>query len=79
MTRLQMAEPSDLELLARHLQAIRNELREMLFHAENDRRNVRSQFDNLAATLASLLGAFEGRMEAGFDRIETLVAKRESK
>jgi hypothetical protein len=79
MTRLQMPEPINLELLARHLRAIRNELREIKFHAENDGRNIRSQFDNLAATLASQLGAFEARMEARFDRIETLVAKRESK
>src|SRR5438270_5293166 len=36
--------------------AIRNELREIKYNAENDRRNVRSQFENLVATNASQLG-----------------------
>jgi hypothetical protein len=73
MTWLQMAEPIDLELLARHLQAIRNELREIKFHAENDGRNVRSQFDNFAATVTSQLSAFAGRMDARFDRLNQLL------
>jgi hypothetical protein len=76
MTWLQMAEPINLELPARHLQAIRGELREMLFHAENDRRNVRSQFDNLAATLASRLGDVEARMAARLDGVATLLGER---
>ena len=64
-----MAEPINLELLARHLQGIRAELRDMRFHAENDRRNVRSQFDNLAATHASQLGDVEAKMAARLDEI----------
>jgi hypothetical protein len=71
-----MAEPINLELLARHLQAIRAELRDMQFHAENDRRNVRSQFDNLAATHASQLGDIEAKMAARLDRVETLLGER---
>jgi hypothetical protein len=59
-----MAEPINLDLLAKHMQAIRAELREMKYNAENDRRNVRSQFDNLAATHASQLGDIEARMAA---------------
>ena len=73
-----MAEPINLELLARHLQGIRAELRDMQFHAENDRRNVRSQFDNLAATHASQLGDVEAKMAARLDRIETLFGDRGS-
>jgi chromosome segregation ATPase len=71
-----MAEPINLELLARHLQAIRAELRDMQFHAENDRRNFRSQFDNLAATLGSQLGDVEAKMAARIDALETLVHDR---
>ena len=71
-----MAEPINLELLARHLQGIRAELRDMQFHAENDRRNVRSQFDNLAATHDSQLGDVEAKMAARLDRIETLLGER---
>jgi predicted nuclease with TOPRIM domain len=71
-----VAEPINLELLARHLQGIRAELRDMQFHAENDRRNVRSQFDNLAATHASQLGDVEAKMAARLDRIETLFGER---
>jgi hypothetical protein len=59
-----MAEPINLDLLALHLQAIRAELRDMQFHADNDRRNFRSQFDNLAATLGSQLGDVEAKMAA---------------
>ena len=71
-----MAEPINLDLLARHLQAIRAELRDMQFHAENDRRNVRSQFDNLAATHASQLGDVEAKIAARLDALETLVGDR---
>jgi hypothetical protein len=71
-----MAEPINLELLARHLQAIRAELRDMQFHAENDRRNFRSQFDNLAATLGSQLGHVEAKVAARVDALETLVGDR---
>ena len=71
-----MAEPINLELLARHLQAIRAELRDMQFHAENDRRNFRAQFDNLAATLGSQLGNVEAKMAARVDALETLVQDR---
>ena len=71
-----MAEPINLDLLARHLQAIRAELRDMQFHAENDRRNLRSQFDNLAATHASQLGDVEAKMAARLDALETLVGDR---
>ena len=71
-----MAEPINLELLARHLQAIRTELRDMQFHAENDRRNVRSQIDNLAATHASQLGDVEAKLAARIDALETLVDDR---
>ena len=71
-----MAEPINLELLARHLQGIRAELRDMQFHAENDRRNLRSQFDNLAATHGSQLGDVEATMAARLDRIETLLGER---
>jgi hypothetical protein len=71
-----MAEPINLDLLALHLQAIRAELRDMQFHADNDRRNFRSQFDNLAATLGSQLGDVEAKMAAHLDRVETLVGER---
>src|SRR4051794_12979813 len=71
-----MAEPINLELLARHLQGIRAELRDMRFHAEYDRRNLRSQFDNLAATHASQLGDVEAKMAARLDGIETLLGER---
>jgi predicted nucleic acid-binding Zn-ribbon protein len=71
-----MAEPINLDLLARHLQAIRAELRDMQFHAESDRRNVRSQFDNLTATHASQLGDIEAKMAARLDRVETFVGER---
>jgi hypothetical protein len=71
-----MAEPINLELLARHLQGIRAELRDMQFHAENDRRNVRSQFDNLAATHASQLGDVEAKVAARLDSLETLLGER---
>ena len=71
-----MAEPINLELLARHLQGIRAGLRDMQFHAENDRRNVRSQFDNLAATHASQLGDVEAKMAARLDSFETLLGDR---
>jgi hypothetical protein len=71
-----MAEPINLELLARHLQAIRADLRDMRFHAENDRRNFRAQFDNLAATLGSQLGDVEAKMAARVDALETLVDDR---
>jgi chromosome segregation ATPase len=71
-----MAEPINLELRARHLQAIRADLRDMQFHAENDRRNIRSQFDNLAATHASQLGDVEAKMAARLDALETLVGDR---
>ncbi|HEV8679155.1 MAG TPA: hypothetical protein VGQ90_07255 [Stellaceae bacterium] len=71
-----MAEPINLELLAKHMQAIRAELREMKYNAENDRRNVRSQFDNLAATHASQLGDVEAKMAARIDSVETLLGER---
>ncbi|MGE0258600.1 MAG: hypothetical protein AB7H71_16855 [Alphaproteobacteria bacterium] len=71
-----MAEPIDLELLPRHLQGIRAELCDMQFHAENDRRNVRSQFDNLASTHASQLGDVEAKMAARLDSLETLLCER---
>ena len=73
---LRAPEPISLDLLARHLQAIRNELREIKFNAENDRRNVRSQIDNLAATHASQLGDVEARMTARIDALETLLGER---
>ena len=76
MRTLPVAEPINLELLARHLQGIRAELRDMQFHAENDRRNVRSQFDNLAATHASQLGDVEAKMAARLDSLETLLGER---
>ena len=71
-----MAEPINLELLARHLQGIRAELRDMQFHAENDRRNLRSQFDNLAATHGSQLGDVESKMAGRLDNLETLLGER---
>jgi chromosome segregation ATPase len=71
-----MAEPINLDLLARHLQAIRAELRDMQFHAENDRRNLRSQFDNLAATHGSQLGDVEAKVAARLDALEALVSER---
>ena len=71
-----MAEPINLELLAKHLQAIRNELREFKYNAENDRRNVRSYFDNLAATNASQLGDIEARVAGRIDTVETLLGER---
>jgi hypothetical protein len=71
-----MAETIDLDLLARHLQAIRGELRDIKYNAENDRRNFRSQFDNLAATHASQLGDVEAKMAARLDRVETLLGER---
>ncbi|MGD9614824.1 MAG: hypothetical protein AB7H90_12990 [Alphaproteobacteria bacterium] len=71
-----MTEPINLELLARHLQGIRAGLRDMQFHAENDRRNIRSQFDSLAATHASQLGDVEAKMAARLDSLETLVGER---
>jgi hypothetical protein len=71
-----MAEPINLELLERHLQRIRGDLRDMQFHAENDRRNIRSQFDNLAATHASQLGDVEAKMAARLDSLETLLGDR---
>jgi predicted nuclease with TOPRIM domain len=71
-----MAEPINLELLARHLQEMRAALREMQFHAENDRRNIRSQFDNLAATHASRFGEVEATMAARLDSLETLMGER---
>lgn len=73
---LTMSDPINLELLARHLQAIRAELRDMQFNAENDRRNIRSQFDNLAATHGSQLGDVEAKIAARLDALETLVADR---
>jgi predicted nuclease with TOPRIM domain len=71
-----MAEPINLELLARHLQGIRAALRDMQFHAENDRRNVRSQFDNLAASHGSQLGDVEAKLAARLDNLETLLGER---
>jgi hypothetical protein len=71
-----MAEPINLELLARHLEGIRAGLRDMQSHAENDRRNVRSQFDNLAATHGSQLGEVEEKMAARLDSLETLLGER---
>ena len=71
-----MADPISLELLARHLQAIRAELRDIQFHAENDRRNIRSQFDNLTATHASQLGDVEAKLAARIDALETLLGDR---
>ena len=71
-----MAEPIDLDLLARHLQAIRAELHDMQVHAENDRRNFRAQFDSLVATFASQLGDVEAKMAARIDALETLVGDR---
>jgi chaperonin cofactor prefoldin len=73
---LNMPEPISLELLARHLQAIRNELREIKYSAENDRPNVRSQFENLAATNANQLGDIEARVAGRLDIVETLLGER---
>lgn len=71
-----MAETIDSELLARHLQAIRGELRDMKYSADNDRRNIRSQFDNLAATHGSQLGDIGAKMAARLDIVETLFGDR---
>ena len=73
---LTAADPINLELLAKHLQAIRNELRESKYNADNDRRNVRSFFENLAATNASQLGDIEAKMAARIDSVETLLGER---
>lgn len=71
-----MAEPINLELLARHLQGIRAGLREMQFHAETDRRNIRAQFDSLTAAHGSQLGDVEAKLTARLDGIETLMGER---
>ena len=71
-----MAEPINLELLARHLQGIRAGLREMQFHAETDRRNIRAQFDSLTAAHGSQLGDVEAKLTARLDSLETLVGER---
>jgi hypothetical protein len=69
-------EPIDLELPARHLRGIGAELREMQFHAENDRRNLHSQFDNLVATHASQLGDVAVKMATRLESLETLLGER---
>jgi uncharacterized coiled-coil protein SlyX len=73
---LTVADPVTLDLLAKHLQAIRNELRESKYNADNDRRNVRSFFENLAATNASQLGDIEAKLAARIDSVETLLGER---
>jgi chromosome segregation ATPase len=73
---LTVSDPISLDLLAKHLQAIRNELREIKYNADNDRRNVRSQFENLVATNASQLGDIEARLAARLDLVETLLGDR---
>jgi len=47
----------------------------MQFHAENDRRNIRPQFDNLAATHASQLGDVEAKIAARLDILEAHAAR----
>ena len=73
---LNVPDPISLDLLAKHLLAIRNELREIKYNGDNDRRNVRSQFENLVATNANQLGDIEGRLAARLDSVETLLGDR---
>ena len=57
-----MAKPIGLELLEQALREIHSDLREMIENAENDRREIRRQFDNLSVTLSGQLTGFEQRM-----------------
>jgi DNA repair exonuclease SbcCD ATPase subunit len=52
------------------LQSIQNELREMKFAADVDRRNVRSQYDNLVFEVGNAIGKIDAKVEMLAEHLE---------
>jgi len=68
-----------LEVIQSQLKAIQTELREMKFAANVDRRNSKSQYDNLVAEVGMTIGKLDAKVELGFEVVNERIDRLEER